>query len=106
MSEIDGCLYCEAAQRTTWMITHLAPPVTIQSCEEHIPQNLIGVLSQVMDVDYTRLYGAVEKFMTAEAKRHAKEVEAEAERLDREGAFDADTTEAPEDGGTDEVQAG
>lgn len=57
---IDGCPICEAAQPTTWILTHLNPPATVQSCEEHIVLNLITLLAIQLDMPIEVLYEIIE----------------------------------------------
>lgn len=57
---VDGCPVCEAAQPTTWILTHLNPPATVQSCEEHIIINLITMLAIQLDMPVELLYDIIE----------------------------------------------
>lgn len=60
MADMDGCAFCEGASRTTWMLTHLTPPATQHSCEEHIEVNLISLLAIRLDVNMDWLYQTIE----------------------------------------------
>lgn len=73
----DGCLFCEGERPMKWMITHLDPPVTIQSCEDDIANNLMGVLSEQLNVDYEWLYDLISNGVNALADAHAKAKAAE-----------------------------
>lgn len=61
---IDGCPVCEAAQPTTWILTHLNPPATVQSCEEHIIINLITMLAIQLDMPSEILYEIIQTGIT------------------------------------------
>ena len=56
---VDGCPVCEGAQPMTWMLTHLSPPATVQSCEEHITINVVTLLATLNSVDAAWLYDVV-----------------------------------------------
>lgn len=103
---MDGCLYCEGERPNGWIFTRLSPPTTVYSCEQDIAPNLIGVLATVLEVDYARLYTAVEKFMAAEEKRHAKEVDRAAQEIEAAGGFAADPADDVYEEGSDAVSAG
>lgn len=80
MSEmIDGCPACEGTRATAWMITHLRPPVTLQSCEQDIAQNLIVTLASVLNVDGQWLYGQIEQAVNGAADEHDAQQAAAAE---------------------------
>lgn len=76
---IDGCPICEAAQPTTWILTHLNPPATVQSCEEHIIINLITMLAIELDMPAAVLYEIIETNINAPVQDIVPEPEAEAE---------------------------
>ena len=73
MTEVDGCQACEGANRVTWMLTHLTPPATIQSCEQDIDVALITLLSTRHDVPAGWLYEVFEQALkTAVAEQEAE----------------------------------
>lgn len=69
---IDGCPICEAAQPTTWILTHLNPPATVQSCEEHIVFNLITMLAIQLDMPGEVLYEIIQTGMSPEPEQPAE----------------------------------
>lgn len=68
MAEVDGCQHCEGKNPMVWMITHLSPPATIQSCEEGIEIALITLLATRLNVDAGWLYGQLEQVLDTAAK--------------------------------------
>ena len=56
----DACPICDVAQPTTWMLTHLNPPATVLSCEEHIVINVITLLAIQLDMPAELLYDIIE----------------------------------------------
>lgn len=91
----DGCLFCEGANPMTWMITHLNPPVTIQSCEQDIANNLIGVLSEQLTVDYEWLYDLISNGVNALADEHAAAQAAYEQAVQNMEVMDAPPAEKP-----------
>lgn len=67
MADPDGCPVCVGEQRTTWMFTHLAPPATVQSCEEHAEINMITLLATRLNVDGAWLYDVIATAVNAAA---------------------------------------
>jgi ribosomal protein L12E/L44/L45/RPP1/RPP2 len=63
-----------------WMITHLSPPTTIQSCEDDIAVNLIGVLAELLDVSMQDLFEVIDEFVRPPAAPAEPEPEPEAEQ--------------------------
>jgi hypothetical protein len=57
---VDACPICEGAQQTTWILTHLNPPATVRSCEEHIIINLITMLAIELDMPAAVLYEIIQ----------------------------------------------
>lgn len=71
MSEsIDGCPICSGMQTTTWILTHLRPPVTVMSCEEHANENIIVLLATLLNVDGGWLYGVIADAVNLAANEH------------------------------------
>lgn len=94
MSEmVDGCVMCGGVQPVTWMFTHLRPPATVQSCEEHGTENLIMLLATMVSVDYGWLYGVISEAVNAAADEHDQEQQAETEP---EAAVDDEPAEREE----------
>lgn len=53
-----------------WMITHLNPPITIQSCEEDIAVNLIGTLAIQLSVEPGWLLDVIQGALNKAADEH------------------------------------
>ncbi len=75
----DACPVCEVAQPTTWMLTHLSPPATVLSCEEHIVINLITMLAIELDMPAGLLYDIIETSINAPVEEPEPEPEPEPE---------------------------
>jgi hypothetical protein len=72
-------MFCEAANPTTWMLTHLRPPATVQSCEEHAVLNVVSLLATLLGLDGDWLWKAIDTAVTAEVEaREAAEAAANA----------------------------
>jgi hypothetical protein len=92
MGDPDGCPVCEGEQRTTWMFTHLAPPATVQSCEEHANINLITLLAIRLNVDQGWLYEKISDAVNAKADEHDKQAAAAERKAKRQAAKSAKET--------------
>ncbi len=102
----EGCVFCEATNRTTWMLTHLMPPATVHSCEAHIDVNLISLLATLHSVDGEWLYGQIEKILgkaVAAAEKQAAAEQAKAESVPLEMEPEEPGSEVGED---EAVEAG
>jgi hypothetical protein len=84
MGDPDGCPVCEGEQRTTWMFTHLAPPATVQSCEEHANINLITLLAIRLNVDQGWLYEKISDAVNDAAEQYDKQAAAAERKAKRE----------------------
>lgn len=70
MADQDGCPVCEGAQPMKWMFTHLSPPATVHSCEEHATINMITLLAMQLNVDMTWLYDVIANAVNGAADEH------------------------------------
>lgn len=75
MDGSDGCVFCEGQNKTTWMLTHLSPPATVHSCEQHAVTNLLNLVATLVEVDLDWLYGVVETAVNAEVAKAQAEPE-------------------------------
>ena len=82
MADLDGCAFCEVQGRNTWMLTHLNPPATVHSCEDHAVINVVTLLATMIDVSGDWLYGLIEVAVN-EAVAEAKAEEEQPEKPKR-----------------------
>lgn len=67
----EGCPVCEAENMGTWIFTHLNPPATVRSCEEHVAFNLITLLAIQLDMPGEVLYEIIQTGITPEPEQLA-----------------------------------
>lgn len=100
MPDLDGCAFCEVPGRNTWILTHLAPPATVNSCEAHVVPNLISLLAIQIDVPPDWLYDTIETAtneMVAKAKAEVEAAEEPAPAKPSGASAKPKHTEAVED---------
>ena len=71
----EGCPICETENLGTWIFTHLNPPATVRSCEEHIAFNLITLLAIQLEMPVEVLYEIIETGIRPEPEQPAVDPE-------------------------------
>lgn len=69
------CVFCDGERAAAVLMTWLANGATVNTCGECFAPAVINVLAVDLGVNPERFYAAVQRFMTAEEKRQAKEAE-------------------------------
>ena len=80
MADVDGCFFCEATNPTTWMLTHLQPPATVMSCEEHAVLNVVSLLATLLGLDGDWIWKTIDAGVVAAAAEREAAEQAEAAR--------------------------
>lgn len=94
--DFDGCQACEGANKVTWMLTHLAPPHTIQACEQDVESAFIALLALRHNVDAGWLAKEFDDAL-GRAMAEAEVLEQEAAKPKRKPRAKPDPTIVPEE---------
>lgn len=100
------CAFAEGqpGHPVNWLITRLAPAMTISLCDEDFPVGLVPVLASELGVDPGRLYDTIKRFTDREAAREAKETAEAAEAIDQAERDELDPAECCDDCGSNLVK--
>jgi hypothetical protein len=68
-----ACDFCDGQQPAAWLITNLATGATFSPCADDAPVMLIPLLAGMLGLDGPKLYEAIQRETSRQAKAAAKE---------------------------------